>query len=191
MQNTPLNKNAHLYWVGQKVRSSFSVRCYRKIGTKFLVNPIYVNYMCVLFSPLDKAKGRHQRLSEVCESYRNLICCVHNMGHRPSLRRWHLSWDWNDKKEPAIQRSRRRAAHAAGRGSVKTLSMNKCRGSRTEGRPSQCNWNVRSQRECGMLKLKGKGGRLDHAGACYGFWILFQGQWEISGGERCYLGLCF
>ena len=28
------------YWVGQKVHSGFSIRCYRKTQTKFLANPI-------------------------------------------------------------------------------------------------------------------------------------------------------
>ena len=32
-----------LYWVGQKVRSGFSVRSYGKTQTNFLANPIY-NY---------------------------------------------------------------------------------------------------------------------------------------------------
>ena len=31
----------HAYWVGQKVHSGFSIRCYGKTPTNFLANPIY------------------------------------------------------------------------------------------------------------------------------------------------------
>lgn len=35
----------HLYWLGQKVHSGFSVRCNGKIQTNFLANPIFYSYV--------------------------------------------------------------------------------------------------------------------------------------------------
>ena len=35
-------KRGYMYWVGQKVHSGFSVRCYGKTQTNFLANLIYV-----------------------------------------------------------------------------------------------------------------------------------------------------
>ena len=33
-----------VYWVEQKVRSDFSIRCYRETGTNFLANPIIISH---------------------------------------------------------------------------------------------------------------------------------------------------